>query len=285
MLPADAKRRPAERVREAQPPRRRSAPTHHANDEYPLGQDTDPVLMPLLLLATAFTIFTAILAVRRGDASRWLWIILLFGPIGSAVYLFAEYFDGALPQRSAFRQRKVTAEEVHAAEAEVRRLDSAPAWIDYASLLRQRKDHARAAEAAGRALERDPDSLDARYELGLSLLAAGQHSRAVEALELVVAAEPRYDSDDALYALARARLGAADVKGASANLEELAARRGRPEILYDLAYTQANLGNGEAALRSLQRILDEAELVPEYLQSEVKPWVRRARSAIKKLSP
>ena len=168
---------------------------------------------------------------ERGDASRWLWIILLFGPIGSAVYLFAEYFDVALPRRSAFRQRKVTADEVREAEAEVRRLDSAPAWIDYASLLRQRKDHARAAEAAGRALERDPDSLDARYELGLSLLAAGQHSRAVEALELVIAADPRYDSDDALYALARARLGAADVKGASANLEELAARRGRPEIL------------------------------------------------------
>ena len=241
--------------------------------------------MPLFLLATAFTIFTAVLAVLRGDASRWLWIILLFGPLGSAVYLYSEYFDGGLPRRRAFRTRTVTADEVRASEAEVRRLDSAPAWSDYASLLRQRKDHARAAEAAGRALERDPDSVDARYELGLSLLAGGHHSRAVEALELVVAADSRYDSDDALFALARARLGAEDVKGANANLEELATRRGRPEILYDLAYTQANLGNREAALRSLQRILDEAEIVPEYLQSEVEPWVRRARSAIKKLSP
>ena len=239
--------------------------------------------MPLFLLATAFTIFMAVEAVRRGDASRWLWIILVFGPIGAAVYLFAEYLDIHSMGRRAFRVRKVTAAELELAESEVERLDTASSWADYASLLRARKDHKRAAEAAQRALEREPDNLEALYELGLAFLAAGEPSRAVEVLERVVARDPKFDSDGALYALARARLETQDIRGARSNLEVLADRRARPEILYDLADTQAALGDTEAALKSLQRIIDEAALVPRYLQSEVRPWVRRANSAKRKL--
>jgi hypothetical protein len=32
-------------------------------------------------------------------------------------------------------------------------------------------------------------------------------------------------------------------------------------------------------MRSLQRIVDDAELVPDYLKREVRPWVRKARAA------
>jgi hypothetical protein len=239
--------------------------------------------MPFLLLGTALTLFAAVTAVRRGDASRWLWIILVFGPLGAAVYLFSEYFDFDGLGRKAFRARKVTAADLHAAERDVKRVDNAASWAEYASLLRARKDHKRAAEAASRALERDPDSLDGRYELGLALLAAGRYSAAVDELQQVVAREPKFDGDDALHALARARLEAQDIRGAHSHLKELAERHARPEILYDLADTQAALGDKDAALRSLQRIIDEAALVPQYLQSEVKPWVRRAQSAKRKL--
>ena len=45
----------------------------------------------------------------------------------------------------------------------------------------------------------------------------------------------------------------------------------------------AALGDRDAALRSLQRIIDEGALVPRYLQREVRPWVRRARGAKRKL--
>jgi hypothetical protein len=39
-----------------------------------------------------------------------------------------------------------------------------------------------------------------------------------------------------------------------------------------------------AAMRSLQRIVDEAEMVPAYLQRDVRPWVRKARKALARLS-
>jgi len=239
--------------------------------------------MILYLLAGGFTIWMAVEAVRRGDAGRWLWIILLFGPVGAAVYFFSEYVSGAPFGRPAFHFRKATATDLKTAEAEVRRLDNAASWTEYASVLRARKEYARAAEAAERAVERDPASLDARYEHGLALLSAKRHPEAVEALAAVVAKNRTFDKDDVLLALARAQQGAGDAAGARESLAELADRRAQPEILYELATVEAGLGNRGAALHALQRIVDEAVLVPHYLQSNVRPWVRRARQAIKRL--
>jgi tetratricopeptide (TPR) repeat protein len=239
--------------------------------------------MPVYVLFAGFTLWMAIEAVRRGDAGRWLWIILMFGPMGAAVYFFSEYLSGGPLRHITFRTRKVSAADLKLAEVDVRRLDNAASWTDYASLLRSRKDYARAADAARRAVERDPASLDAQYELGLAFLSAGRYAEAREALAAVIARNRCFDSDDALFALAKAEIGAGDCVSARADLEELAGRRGRPEILYELAGAQAVLQDREAALRSLQRIVDEAVLVPAYLQRNVRPWVRRARWAMRKL--
>jgi hypothetical protein len=239
--------------------------------------------MVIYALATGFTIWMAVEAVRRGDASRWLWIILVFPPIGGAVYFFSEYLASTAWNRFAFRVRKVTAADVQHAEVEVRRLDNAASWTEYASLLRARKDYARAADAAQRALDRDGSSVDARYELGLALLSAGRFPAAAEALGAVVTRNRSFDSDDALFALAKAQQGQGDLAGARGSLTELSERRGRPEILYDLAVVEAALGNRATAQRALQRIVDEAVLVPPYLQRNVKPWVRRARTALRRL--
>jgi len=240
--------------------------------------------MPLYLLATGFTLWMAVEAVRRGHASRWLWIILLFGPLGAAVYFFSEYVNGGAIGRNTFRPRKVTAADVRRAEVDVRRLDNSATWAEYASLLRARNDFAKAAEAAQRAVDRNPNDVNARYELGLALLGAARHAEAVPVLQAVVERDRSYDSDDALFALSRAQQGAGDLPAARASLEELSERRARPEILYDLAVVQGLLADRPAAARSLQRIIDEAELVPPYLQRDVRPWVRKARSALSKLS-
>ena len=240
--------------------------------------------MPLYLLATGFTLWMAVEAVRRGDASRWLWIILVFGPLGAAVYFFSVYLGGGALGRITFRPRKVTAADVRRAEVEVKRLDNAATWCEYASLLRARGHFGKAAEAAQRAVERNPKDLDARYELGLSLLGAGRHAEASPVLQSVVEQNRSFDTDNALLALARAQHGAGDLAAARASFEELAERRARPEILYDLATVQALTGDREAAMRSLQRIVDDAELVPDYLKREVRPWVRKARGALSKLS-
>ena len=240
--------------------------------------------MPLYLLASAFTIWMAVEAVRRGDARSWLWIILVFGPMGAAVYFFTEYLGAGALTRITFRPRRVSAQDLRHAEAEVRRLDNAPSWTEYATLLRARNDFDRAAEAAARAVERAPQSLDARYELGLAHLGGKRFKEAAAELQTVVSRDRGYDTDNALFALSKAQREAAEIEAAHASLQELSERRARPEILFDLATVQGLLGDREGAARSLQRIVDEAQLVPRYLQGETRPWVRKARQALKRLT-
>lgn len=236
----------------------------------------------LVLLGSGFTLWMAVECVRRGQAGSWLWIILMFGPVGAAVYFFTEYAD--LPtRRFVFQTRRVTAQEIRHAEVEVRRLDSGYAWWHYASLLRAKGDFTRAIAAAEKALERTPDHLETQYELGQSLLGVGRHAEAADVLERVVARDRMHDSDQALYALARARLLSGQAEAARPLLAELEARSSRPSILFDRATLEAQLGEREVAARCFQRIVTESEYVPAYLRREVKPWVKKARQALRKL--
>lgn len=234
------------------------------------------------LLGSGFTIWMAVEAIRRGQAGSWLWIILMFGPVGAAVFFFSEYTTWP-GRRFAFERRKVSAQELRQAEVEVRRLDSAPAWFHYASLLRARADYGRAVEAGRKALERNGSSLEARYELGRALLGAGQFKEAAETLEAVVAVDRTHDKDEALYALAQARVAAGEREAARPLLAEVESRSSRPAVLYDRAVLEAQMGDRETAARCLRRILDEAEYVPPYLAREVKPWVKKARQGLRKL--
>jgi hypothetical protein len=237
----------------------------------------------VLILGYVFTIWMAVEAVRRGQAAGWLWIILLFGPIGAAVYFFSEYLDRPLLGWGRSHGRHVSAADLRVAEAEVHRLDNAATWLAYAFALRARKQYARAVEAARKAVERDPSSADSQYELAQALIAAGRGAEAVEPLQRVLAKNRSFDSEAALFALGRIHLASGDLDGARVALEEVGSRSSRPEFLYELAIALAQSGRRDEAARVLQRIISEAELVPPYLKRSVTPWVRKARQGLRKL--
>lgn len=240
-------------------------------------------MFPIAVLGMAFTVWMAVEAVRRGQASGWLWIILLFGPIGAAIYFFSEYADQFFGRGTILQPRKVTAADLRQAEADVKRLGNAATWTTYSSALRGRRQLSKAIDAARKGLENDPKSVEARYELGLGLEESGRHEEARDELAQVVEADATYDSDNALFALARAQQGSGQDEAARTGLETLALRSARPEVLFECASVQARLGDRAAAAENLHRIIAEAEAVPDYLERNVRPWVHKAKQALQKL--
>lgn len=237
---------------------------------------------PLYLLGTLFTAWMAVDAVRRGRAGSWLWILLVFNPLGAVVYFFSEYVDGGLQWRGQ-HLRRVTAADLRHAEAEVRRLGNSATWMQYASALRARKQYTKAVEAAQNAVDRDATSVDAQYELALALFDAKRPAEAAAPLERVIARDRSFDREQALFLLGQAQLARNEGAAARQTLEEVGSRSSRPEYLFELATLQGRDGDREAAARTLERIIHEAELVPRYLQKEVRPWVRKARAGLRKL--
>jgi hypothetical protein len=233
------------------------------------------------LLGTAFTLWMAVECVRRGQASPWLWVILVFPAIGPAVYFLAEILPtGAFRARGP---RRASGREIARLKAEVRRLDNSESWTDYAHALRSRKRYAAAREAAETATLRDPKSLRARYELGLAQMGCETWAEAASTLAGVVEEAPGHDSGEARYALGVAYEKSGDKERARRTLEALARTTSLPKVLFQLASLQAEAGAKDAARESLQRIIDESAYVPSYHEREVRPWVRKARKALSAL--
>lgn len=237
----------------------------------------------VVTLAVAFTVWMAVEAFRRNGVSTWLWVILALGPIGAAVYFFAEYAE-QLFARPVFETREVTPADLKAAEADVAQAGNASTWTAYASALRGRRQLDKAIDAARKGLEHDPSHLEARYELGLALEEGGHHGEARARLEEVAAAQDTFDSDRVLFVLGRVQQACGDDESARRSLETLAARSGNPEVLFECAVVQARLGDRAGAAENLQRIVAEAKEVPDYLEPNVRPWVRKAEQALKRLS-
>ena len=236
----------------------------------------------IALLAMAFTVWMAVETFRREGVSVWLFVILLLGPIGAAIYFFVA-FAPHLFTRPVFESREVTSADLSAAEADVAQASNASTWTAYAAALRGRRQLGKAIDAARKGLEHDAGHLEARYELGLALEEQGHHDQARAELEQVAAAEPTFASDRVLFALARAQQGCGDIEAARVSLETLAGRSGDPEVLYECALVQGRLGDRAAAAGNLERIVEEAKEVPDYLEPNVRPWVRKAEQALGRL--
>lgn len=237
--------------------------------------------MMAYVLGTAFTLWMAVECIRRGQASPWLWIILVFPALGAALYFFAEVVG---PR--AFRSRgprPASKREIARLQSEVRRLDNGEAWTDYAQALRSRKRFPEALEAAEKATARDPRSIRALYELGLSRLGSERFAEAADSLARVVERDPGHDSGEARYALATAYEKGGEKEAARRTLESLARTTSLPKVLFSLASLQAEAGDVARARESLERIIDESEYVPAYHEREVRPWVRKARKALSSL--
>jgi len=245
-------------------------------------------------LNTVFVIWMLVECVRRRQFLPWGLIILFFQFFGAVAYYVFEiqtFFPipgfgdgdggGGSSSRVRFRTQRVSGSQVSEAEVEVRRLDNAPAWSDLAVLLGAKKRWAASEEAAAKALAKDPDELAARYARGRALLELERHDEAIAELEAVLSREANHDYGDARLALAKAHEAKGDLGAALAQYERLSDGSSRPDVLYHLAEVQHRCGDDAGARATLQRILDEAELVPSFARRQQAPWVARAKRTLR----
>ncbi len=233
----------------------------------------------LSFLSIAFSIWMAVDAVRRGQNYFWIWIILFFQPFGALIYFFTEF---RMP-RGALRLSRVSPAELARAESEAKRFDNAAVWFRYAELLKEKGRTREAGEAAARAVgfgEKDPKPA---YLLAQVRYEERRLEEAEEILGRLVAADPNLDSGGALALYSRVLHGRGRKAEALAAARRLASISARAEHLYWLAGLEEESGDGEEARRTLTRLVDEAQYVPDYLKRSVKPWVNRARKDLERM--
>lgn len=103
--------------------------------------------MPILIgLSLAFAIFLCVHAVRTGQAQYWLWIILMFQPLGGVVYLVAVYLPEVFGSPTA---QRLQATARHALDP-TREYREAQTAVEDSPTVRNQSRLAEAAAALGR---------------------------------------------------------------------------------------------------------------------------------------
>ena len=241
------------------------------------------VSSPLGWLATLFTVWMLVDAARRGE---WLWFafMIVFPVINPILYFFMVY-RGSTPHASTGFELpgQHKRERIAELEKQIQLLDKAHHHLELADIQFQRGKFKLAEESYLRALEREPQDLDARAHYGQCLLRLNRAAEARPYLEAVCFENPKHDYGHTLMALAETRTALGDAEGAIAIWEQIVSQHSYARARMQLAELLAAKGQGTRARSLAEEVIAEDRHTPHYQRQQEQPWVARAKKLVKTL--
>lgn len=236
------------------------------------------------LLYVPLLLWMAIWCVRNDpEWTVWLWIILLFQPIGAFIYLLARWLPGTKLPAPDFAQRFLRKGELQKLEIAARQIGNAHQFIELGDALRETGQFDRAASAYADALAKDADNLQALWGSGWVHYQQEDFQTAHERLSRLVALDPAYKFGDVslLHAKALIAVGQPDV--ACGHLERHIKRWRHPEALYVLAQLYFADNEFDAARTQLQALIMDIDSSPAAIARRQLQWKSRAQKLLRRL--
>jgi hypothetical protein len=219
--------------------------------------------------------------VRRRPDTYWLWIIIVGGGLGAAIYIAVEVIPDAGLLRGAlqvFPRRK----RIKALEAAIIDNPSIGNYEELGDLYLDDKQYARARERFDAVIARS-DSIDPLYRRALCEIGLGDFPAAAADLEQVVARDPKYDYQRAAGLLAHMRATNGQRDAADALFAEVLETSTLTETQFNYASLLAAAGRHAEARDWAQRILRKKATMPDYIRRRERPWFRKTKALLKKL--
>jgi hypothetical protein len=231
----------------------------------------------LILQAVAIVHF-----IRRRPDMFWLWIILIGGWLGAAVYIVVEVVPDAGLLRQGFKvfpRRK----RIHELEAAVVDNPSAGNYEELGELYLEEGKFARARACYDKAISSRTDSPDPFYRRAIAEVNMGDFRAALPDLERVVSEDPQYDLHRAPGLLAHAYANTGEPAKAEALFNEVTRISTLSETYYNYATFLAAQRRFPEARDWAHRILAKRPTMPGYLRRRERPWFRKANSLLRSL--
>lgn len=221
----------------------------------------------------------------RKDPDRflWIWVILIFQPIGAIIYFFARWLPNQQVRAPQFLRRWTRGREIDNLRTEALQIGNAYQHVRLGDALREVGRHDQAGDAYEQALQKEPDNLQALWGAALVDMKQKNYQPARDRLEQVLEQDPEYKFGDVSLAYGKAlyRMGESDK--AREHLERHVDRWRHPEALYTLASIEYENGNPQAARSHLQAMLLDINSSPRAIARKYGYWKSRARRFFRKL--
>jgi len=221
--------------------------------------------------------------IRRRPDTYWIFVILFLGPLGAIIYLLVEALPdvGLLGQSfKVFPRRKRIGELKDA----IRDNPSAGNYEELGGLYMDDGDLAQARAAYDKAIAARADTLDPFYRRGVCAILLGDAAAALPDLERTVSKESDYDFLRAAGLLAHAYAQTGQKEKAEALFRQVTTTSTSSETYLNFADLLASEGRNAEAREWAQKVLDKKSSMPGYLRRRERPWFRRAKEMLKKIS-
>ena len=219
---------------------------------------------------------------RRRPDSYWLWIIIIGGGLGAAVYILIEVIPDAGLLRTSFQvfPRRRQIKQLQAAIIDNPSIGN---YEELGDLYLEDKQFAQARACFDKVIAPGPDSPDPFYRRALAELALDDTPAAVTDLEHVIARDPKYDYQRAAGLLAHALGKTGQTDRALALFADTLELSTLSETQYNYAALLAEQGRKPEAREWADRVLRKKLTMPSYLRRRERPWFRKAAALIKRL--
>ena len=221
--------------------------------------------------------------VKRRPDGYWFYLIIFLGPIGAAVYIFAEVIPDAGLLRGTF-QGFGRRSRIQALETQILDNPSAGNLEELAELYFDQKNYQKARELLNQAITSRSDSPHAFYLRAKAALGLGDYASAIPDLEYVVAKDAKFDYYRATALLGDAYARTGDLERAGIYFAPAAQYSTTPETLYNYANYLKLAGKKEEAGEWAQKLAAKKRTLPRYMRRVERPWFGKGKALQKELA-
>ena len=261
------------------------------------GPDNQPGLWFLLhsvflsgvfsLLSLAYGVFWLWMLIQclRSEPDRffWIWLFIIAPFPGAIVYAVLRYFPTREHSSPAFLRKWTRGKELARLETAAEQIGNPHQFIQWGDALRDVGKWDDAEDAYHRALQKDPENVQALW--GAALVA--EHHRDFELVadltKRILAKDPQYKFGDVSLAYGKALDEHGEPEAAREHLEQHIRRWRHPEGLYRLARLCEEDGDVDTAKQHLRALLQDLNASPTAIARKYGRWKSRARQMLKRL--
>ena len=236
------------------------------------------------VLYVPLLIWMAVWAVRNDPEWRiWVWIILIFYPLGPFIYFFARWIPGTNIPAPDFAQRFLRKGELQKLEIAAQQIGNAHQFIELGDALRETGQLDRAAIAYDDALAKDADNPQALWGRGWVAFHQEDFQTAHKNLSKLVSIDPAYKFGDVSLLHAKTLIALGQRDEACEHLEGHIKRWRHPEALYVLGQLYFADNCLDEARSHLQALIMDINSSPSAIARKQMSWKSKAQKLLKRI--
>lgn len=221
----------------------------------------------------------------RSDPERfvWVWVILVFQPLGAIIYFFARWLPNSNVPLPRFLQKWTRGKEIQRRRVAASQIGNAHQFVELGDALRETGRFDEAARAYATALQKDGKNLQGLWGAACVDFKHAEYAAARDKLSRVIEVDPAYKFGDVSLLYGKTLHALKETGAARTHLETHTRRWRHPEGLFLLASLYADAGEHARSRAQLQALIMDLDGAPRSIVRKHLFWKSRARKLLRKL--